>query len=202
MRERNDLALKEWATVVKAMLAGQQILLLRKGGIEEDAFCLVDREFWLFPTYEHQSLHRIRPEFHHLLVASEQERQVGKIRLEAYGMVAAVLHVGSLEVLRALSDEHIWTDEFLTQRWQYKPHLPLYGLAVRVYRLPTPFLLEEHPDYAGCRSWVPLKTALPAKGLSPVLSDAAFAAKLERLLQAGLEPISVKTARNGSETAC
>ncbi|MGI0069964.1 MAG: DUF1802 family protein, partial [Nitrosopumilaceae archaeon] len=49
-------ALKEWATVVKALENGNQTVLLRKGGILEAAsgFTLEAKKFALFPTYEHQ----------------------------------------------------------------------------------------------------------------------------------------------------
>ena len=49
-------ALKEWAVTVDALARGQQILLLRKGGIHEDSkdFRVVHPEFLLYPTYEHQ----------------------------------------------------------------------------------------------------------------------------------------------------
>ena len=48
-------ALKEWATVVKALENGNQTILLRKGGIlETTGFNVNSKKFFLFPTYEHQ----------------------------------------------------------------------------------------------------------------------------------------------------
>ncbi len=181
MKATNDLALKEWAVVIKAMLKGRQILLLRKGGIEEDAFQLRSDEFWLFPTYEHQSLHRIRPEFHDWLTEKEQAHQHSKVTLEAYGVVSTAFRVPHADALQALTDEHIYNEEHIQQRLRYKPELPLYVLAVRIYRAPTPHVIDYHPDYAGCRSWVPLKQALPTDEAVAVLSDEAFAGKLQRL---------------------
>jgi hypothetical protein len=58
-------ALKEWSVTVDSLLAGRQILLLRKGGIHEqhNGFHLEHRRFFLFPTHVHQSLHTLHPSF-------------------------------------------------------------------------------------------------------------------------------------------
>jgi len=47
-------ALKEWATVVKALENGDQTIILRKGGILETSsgFKIESKKFFLFPTYE------------------------------------------------------------------------------------------------------------------------------------------------------
>ena len=52
-----NIALKEWDTVCRALAAGRQILLLRKGGIYESAggFEIENRQFLLFPTFLHQN---------------------------------------------------------------------------------------------------------------------------------------------------
>ncbi len=58
------MALKEWAITVEALSNGDQILLLRKGGIHEDGkdFRVIHREFVLYPTYEHQKAELLQPE--------------------------------------------------------------------------------------------------------------------------------------------
>ena len=51
----------------------------------------------------------------------------------------------------------------------------------------------ERPEYAGCKTWVELDTAVPTDGASPVLSDEAFAAvagKVAALSSVGLCPTS------------
>ena len=49
-------ALKEWAIVVDALIRGEQIIVLRKGGISEGpgGFKVDQPEFLLFPTLFHQ----------------------------------------------------------------------------------------------------------------------------------------------------
>ena len=53
---RPRIALKEWAITVDALASGEQILLMRKGGIHEESkdFRIIHDEFLLYPTYEHQ----------------------------------------------------------------------------------------------------------------------------------------------------
>lgn len=53
-------ALKEWAVVVDALGSGQQIILLRKGGLREGpgGFAVAQPEFLLFPTLFHSQLER------------------------------------------------------------------------------------------------------------------------------------------------
>lgn len=63
-------ALKEWSAAVHALLAGRQVLLLRKGGIHEKRFVLPEpggdpaggTPFLLFPTVSHAHRGRVRPE--------------------------------------------------------------------------------------------------------------------------------------------
>ena len=58
-------ALKEWATVVKALENGDQTVLLRKGGILETAsgFKIESKKFLFFPTFEHQESKHIKNSF-------------------------------------------------------------------------------------------------------------------------------------------
>ena len=61
--------LKEWATVVKALEQGKQTVILRKGGILETAsgFEIESKKFLLFPTWEHQEIKHVKPEYHDFL---------------------------------------------------------------------------------------------------------------------------------------
>jgi hypothetical protein len=56
-------AFKEWAVVVDALLRGEQILILRKGGLREGrgGFQIEHSEFLLFPTLFHQQRESVIP---------------------------------------------------------------------------------------------------------------------------------------------
>src|SRR5687768_16507115 len=131
-------ALKEWATVCRALEGGRQVILLRKGGIYESAgeFELENRQFLLFPTYLHQSLKQLKPEAHGDFEPRTEEPQ--QVRLSAAGVVTDIIQVESRRQMDALDDEHVWAPPLIDIRFNYKPGNPLYLLLVRAYRLPQP----------------------------------------------------------------
>ena len=57
-----SIGFKEWALVCEALGTGRQKIILRKGGIAEgrDGFSFQHREFFLFPTFFHEQLERVR----------------------------------------------------------------------------------------------------------------------------------------------
>src|SRR5216117_1413384 len=57
------IAFKEWAVVVDALGRGEQIIILRKGGIREGpgGFSVDHGEFPLFPTLFHQQRDSVLP---------------------------------------------------------------------------------------------------------------------------------------------
>jgi hypothetical protein len=77
---------------------------------------------------------------------------------------------------------HVWNEEFLRQRYEYRPDLPLFLLLVRAYRLAQPYDLPLRPSYAGCKSWVPLNEDVPTAAGEPVLGDEEFAARRRDLV--------------------
>src|SRR5437016_13749047 len=99
-----QVALKEWAVVCRALESGRQMLLLRKGGIYESGgeFELENREFLLFPTYLHQNLKMLKPEYHEGFEAHAAEPQ--QVRLESAGVVTDILQLKSRAQMDALED--------------------------------------------------------------------------------------------------
>src|SRR5262245_2425056 len=60
-------AYKEWAAVVHALLEGEQIVDVRKGGLREEGrhFGLQSTRFWLYPTAEHQKAELLKAPYRH-----------------------------------------------------------------------------------------------------------------------------------------
>jgi hypothetical protein len=177
-----DVALKEWATVCQALEAGRQVLLLRKGGIYEAAgeFQLEHRQFLLFPTYLHQNAAMLKPQAREGLEPRDAEPQ--EVRLSAAGVVTDIVRVGSRSEVDAVDDEHVWAPPLIDMRFSYRPDNPLYVLLVRAYRLPEPVTVENTPQYAGCKSWVPLGRSIAVGGARPVLSDGEYESRSRRIL--------------------
>jgi len=166
--------LKEWATVCQALETGRQVLLLRKGGIYEAAgeFELENPQFLLFPTYLHQNLVMLKPADQAGFEARSSEPQ--QIRLSAAGEVTDIVQLKSRSQMDALDAEHVWTAPLIDMRFNYKPQNPLYLMLVRAYRLSEPVTVENTPEYAGCKSWVPLEQTIDTSNAQPVIDDAAY----------------------------
>ena len=178
-----QIALKEWATVCRALETGRQILLLRKGGIYESGgeFELDHREFLLFPTYLHQNLRMLKPEAHAGFEPHTAEPD--RVRLSAFGAVTDIVPVGSRAQIDAISAEHVWTPPLIDTRFNYKPQNPLYLLLVRAYCLREPVAVENTPAYAGCKSWVPLEESIATGGAAPALDDEAYELRRRGILE-------------------
>ena len=173
------VAFKEWAGVCDALADGRQALILRKGGIAEGpgGFAPEHAAFWLYPTYVHQAEQGLR------VAPRPRPDDPMVVPIRALAAVASLTYVDRLEALEALAEEHVWTAETIRRRFEYR-RPGLWVLGVRVYRRPEPYRLEERPEYAGCKSWVPLVEPLSTAGVAPVLDDGDFARRLERLRDA------------------
>jgi hypothetical protein len=179
-------ALKEWDVTVQALEQGKTILILRKGGIHEQAghFTLKHRSVLLYPTYEHQ-----RPE---LLQTSYRDRvQVvpagwhpSQVKISTWAEITDILQINRIQQLTALLPFQIGTDEFAQERFAWKPHQPLYALLLRVYRLDQPATLPYHSAYGGCKSWIDLKQAISTDNSLPVFSDTDYNQQVTSILKA------------------
>jgi hypothetical protein len=186
------IAFKEWAIVVDALGRGEQIVILRKGGISEDAgaFKAEHREFLLFPTLFHQQRESV--------IESAQKRfdviaanfpPADELRLEFYAEVVEAKQLGTLEAAQGLRGQHIWRDEVIADRFEWGRARNIYAMALRVFRLPEIRTLPLLPAYGGCKSWVQLEEEIATGCSEPVLGDEAFRAKL-MVFQRALESVA------------
>ena len=150
------IAFKEWAAVCRALAAGRQDLILRKGGIVESAggFAVEADEFLLLPTFLHQSAEQLIPEARDLLVDIDADRPPeGTVVFRHLARVRAVLRIRDESDLARFRPRHVWSDAVVAERfhrWQDELHV----LEVDVRPLPEPLVLPWHDSYAGCKSWV------------------------------------------------
>lgn len=179
-----QVALKEWAVVCRALETGEQMILLRKGGIYEAAgeFELEHRQFLLFPTYLHQNLNMLKPRYH--AGYEPHGAEPDHVTLGAAGVVTDIVQLQSRAQMDALDNEHVWTPPLIDMRFNYRPDNPLYLLLLRAYRLARPVSVENTPAYAGCKSWVPLQQPIELGVLRPVMDDAQYAARRGQILSA------------------
>lgn len=156
-------ALKEWAAIVHALLEGEQILDLRKGGLREDGrhFELPARRLWLYPTAEHQRAELLKPAYRHWTDLAVAAPVGGSIPIAGWADVVDVATISEAEHLEAIASKLIWTDEYAASRLKWKKRDPLWVLVLRVHRLDEPLTVEWSDAYGGCTSWVTLD-GLPA----------------------------------------
>jgi hypothetical protein len=185
-------AFKEWAIVVDALGRGEQILLLRKGGIIEGrgGFQMEHSQFLLFPTLFHQQRELVT------MAAQERYDQIAPhlpspeiVRVEFFAEVAAWRQLDSLSAAEALRGQHCWRDEVIAKRFDWGRSKNIYAIALRVHRLPLAIELLMLPVYGGCKSWVEFDKDVVTNGALPVLDQLAFDQKLNRFL-AALNPVA------------
>lgn len=179
-------AFKEWAVVCKALAAGEQTLILRKGGIVEEGgeFRPDHPEFLLFPTFSHQSPDSVVPTARRLLLDLEaDEPEAGTVVFRHYAVVVDALRVKSLPAVLRLRGQHIWSDEIVEERFHRWGEF-VYPLVTRVYALSQAVVLPLEEEYTGCKSWVELSQDVPTSGSQPVLSDEQFARRHADLREA------------------
>lgn len=183
------IAFKEWAAICQALQTGRQIAIFRKGGIHEgrEGFRVEHDAFWMFPTYEHQSLAGLSNEATDLLELSQAKKPVaGGWAISLWAEVQSVVELRDKSVLPRLSGQHVYASRTLDERFHYRTP-GLFVLPVRVFQLPEPIVIPDSPHFAGCRSWVDFPDSLATDGAEPVLSDDEFAVRLHDL-NAALTP--------------
>jgi hypothetical protein len=177
-------ALKEWASVERALAAGRVSLLVRKGGISErrGGFDVEHRAFWIFPTAFHQNADELAPEFRDLIGSTEPGSR-DEVRLRVFAEVVEAFRVESLEVMDRLAGLHPMAPETVKARFEYKNRPYLHVILVRAHTLPKPVVIPNTIGYEGCVSWVTLDDEIPTAAAVPSMRDAEFDALRAEVLK-------------------
>lgn len=185
MLASSHIAFKEWAIVVETLAAGEQSLLLRKGGIREERgqFHVDHGEFWLFPTQYHEAERSIIPSKRPALRALAASAESDFVSITHYATVDTVVPITDPELLPRLQGRHIWAEQVLRDRFAFGRQPGLHALVVRVYQRPSPARLPLRATYGGCKSWIELETPLSTDGLTPVLGETDFAAQRDEICE-------------------
>jgi hypothetical protein len=161
-------ALKEWAIVCKATENGKQVLLFRKGGIMEyrNGFELKYKNFFLFPTFEHQSIDSIQNEYKIELESLENQHNINKdqnnfnvsnqniVNINLFVEVTYFNEINDINKLEKLEKFHIWNLDYVKMRFNYNPKKPLYLMLLRTYKLNDSIKIHNKPEWSGCKSWI------------------------------------------------
>ncbi len=168
-------ALKELAIVCKAAEDGKQVLLFRKGGIMEyrNGFELKHKNFFLFPTFEHQSMESIREEYkkelesltnQHIIKDDEQKDlsstdpndslSPNTTTINSFVEISYFNEINDINKLEKLEKFHIWNLDYVKMRFNYNPKKPLFLILLRTYRLKDAIKIHNKPEWSGCKSWI------------------------------------------------
>jgi hypothetical protein len=167
---------KEWALVCDALGRGEQTILLRKGGIAEgrDGFGFRHDEFFLFPTFFHEQIVKVRTP-----AAKVATPAPGEIEIRYFAKVDARRKISSWETAAVLEPFHVLAESVVRERFEYKG-AGLHVALIRVFRLDPAWSFPDQPAYGGCRSWVNLPDCPAKTRFDPVLDDEQFASIAER----------------------
>ena len=129
-----SLGFKEWALVCAALGEGRQSVIIRKGGLAEgrDGFAFRHREFFLFPTFFHEQLARVR-----LSAAVLPEPRPNEIEIRYFVRVEEARVMTNWTDVRALQPLHILRESVVRERFDYENTPGVHVAFVRTFRLDT-----------------------------------------------------------------
>jgi hypothetical protein len=147
------VCLKEWQKVEQGLKKGEQVLLFRKGGINDPkgSFELKSLVFALFPTYFHQ---RKNDENEN----DDDDEKNMKSESETLTIVCRVTRAWSTTdktAIKELMKFHCLEEGEIVKRVNYKPNEAFSILEVRAYALPNgEGERRELLNPGGCNSWI------------------------------------------------
>jgi hypothetical protein len=161
----NHTALKEWASAIAALGRGEQIILIRKGGIADPKFGLEAERFYLFPTNFHDG----------------GGQPPTAVPITHWCETVKTWEVRDLDALLRLEAQVVFDRNTLETRYRFRPDQAIHVIAVRTFALPNAVSVPMNDRYEGCRSWVSLDEEIDIEGSRAVLSDAQLQSRIEEV---------------------
>ena len=188
-------ALKEWSKTEKAIERGEQVLLFRKGGINDNnnsGFQILENQFVIFPTSFHSANNGGESD------SMPDMKKGDSVPFSIVCRITRAWQTSDKSVIKALEKFHALREDEIVSRVNYKPNEPYSILEVRAYVLPKDeyALPADVEKYGGCKSWIEnLPLGIPdTTTLPPVLdqrdwliSQSDLKRKLEFLVATGVE---------------
>ena len=185
--------LKEWAVTSDALASGEQIFLLRKGGIREDGrhFKIESEKFLLYPGLFHEGDILLKNEYRHMLNSTSGADFTQEIPLSVYCELFDTVDISGEENINALYEYHIWSKKFPINRLSWKPSQPLKLMIIRAYRMQSPVLMPVEHSYKGCKSWVDFSREIDVSDVTPAVESAEFHNRINTIYDAlNITPIN------------
>jgi hypothetical protein len=185
MKSSTNHVLKEWAVAVNALEQGKTIMLLRKGGIQEQGgrFKVAHDEVLLYPTYEHQQPFLLKSEYAQQVTPVKSGWHPETIGIGSFAQITDIFPVTDEKIISASLPFHVWNQQFISDRLKWKPRQPLYILLLRTYKLAQTHIIPYRSEYGGCKSWIDLAAPISIEEAQPVLNDSAYTALVAEIFQ-------------------
>src|SRR4030095_1645032 len=108
-----SIGFKEWSLVCDALGRGEQSVILRKGWIAEGrgGFSFRHRDFFLFPTFFHEQIVKVR------IASGELQVRSDNIAIQWYAKIERAQRIDSLAMAEALAGFHILSEEVVRERF-------------------------------------------------------------------------------------
>ena len=158
-------ALKEWASAIAALGRGDQVILIRKGGIADPAFGLEAARFYLFPTNFHEGA----------------APPTATVPITHWCEAVRNWEIRDLDLLLRIEPLVVFDRATLETRYRFRPDQAVHVIGVRTWALAGAVRVAVQDAYAGCRSWISLDEEIDVDGSKPVLDEAALRARLESI---------------------
>ena len=180
-----SFAFKEWRVVVEALGSGEQILILRKGGIAEKTgeFQIEAGRFWLFPTEFHAQREKTKLAAARWLLSSPAAIPTGSAASPAFDTTITLLYFAEIvhhafldnwPEVAALDPHHFWAESAVREKFDWSEPPGLHALVVRVHRLHEPLTVPVTPEMGGCKSWIEIPYSTYEYASAPVLDGRSF----------------------------
>lgn len=153
------VAFKEWQVVCDAIAAGEQSVILRKGGISEGkhGFQWIHDRFFLFPTLFHEQGKHVRPGPDGVERSFEETDEHSRdVPFSVYVETIATGRLTDWDKICALEPYHIWTRECIEERYQWGEEPGISYAVIRAAEMASPWQLTNRKAFGGCRSWIGL----------------------------------------------
>ncbi|MBM3897942.1 MAG: DUF1802 family protein [Thaumarchaeota archaeon] len=176
-----NLGLKEWAIVITALDRGEQVILLRKGGIAEKGFDIKGKIFLFYPTYFHEMNKHVVAKYQDLLQETSADVKEEAVTITNWAILDEVILTKDLDAVLKFSDHYVYEASYLKNRFDWLSEKPMNVLFTRVYRLGQPIVIPVMGYYRGCKSWVDLVEHIKLENSAPVLNDEEFEARKKEI---------------------
>src|SRR5579864_6203255 len=116
----NHTALKEWASAIASLSHGEQVVLIRKGGIADPNFGLEATRFYLFPTNFHDG----------------GSGPPAEVPITHWCEAVRTWKVRDLQRLLGLEPFVVFDRTTLETRYRFRPDQAVHVIGVRTWALP------------------------------------------------------------------